>query len=191
MLVNFSYLKQQPSHLAQVNKTLLGLWGGQRWLVFCGRKSRKKEICREGGRNGELYKCGEGTLLTFSWAEVNTSMWGNSEARERNIWTKFSGWRQKRHESEGNVREIESVMGTWTTVASLKYGGRDTGDRGCEWPLEAENRPSEGAGSSGLQQHRTACQWPEWAWTCVHPQSLWEGAWPCCHLEFNLIQHKA
>ena len=50
----------------------------------------------------------------------------------------FSGWRQKRHESKGNVIEIESVIGTWTTVASFKYGGKETGDRGCGWPLEAK-----------------------------------------------------
>lgn len=44
-------------------------------------------------------------------------------------------------------------MGTRTTVASLKYGGKETGDGGCEWPLEAENHPSDGTGSSGRQQH--------------------------------------
>lgn len=122
---------------------------------------------------------------------INKNMWGNylrpqKETPERI----FSGWRQKRDESEEDVREIDSVTRTHTTVAGFKDGEKGTlvASRSWEWPWPVASKES---GTSDLQVHSTTfCQGREWAWECIHAQSLQEECSPANTLSPTLENTK-
>lgn len=185
MLVNFSYLKQPPPHLIQVNKTLLGLWEAKvGWCSVEGEAEKKKYTQR--GRNGALQvweRYPSQIQLSIDQHKQVRKLW----SYRRKYLKKFLRLKAK-DMSQNAMLEIESVIGTWTTVASFKYGGKETGDRGCGWPLEAENHSSEDRKFwSTAAQNFLSMTWMSLD-MCSSPEP--QEKLPCCHLDSTLYNTK-
>lgn len=64
---------------------------------------------------------------------------------------------EEKKKAEMEIREIQSMKGTWSVIAGFEGRGRGQGAKKCRWSLEGEYpclSVSQDTGTSVLQGHR-------------------------------------